>query len=265
MNRVEFENNDVYFMEVLKDMILINYNYSGLILFNNNLEQIHKLEVIEGLLIYSSYIHEREILLFCPENKCFVYFDFNLNEKKIIPLKEFEDWIFSPLYIWCRGNVLLSDYSGHFANVDLKNGKINMINIYDTVYQRMWVDIEKLREYQIYKIFNEKKKALVHFQDSKVRLIDYNQDIKVIKEFRKENFYEFDWSNGYTAKISEKKIEIIYGNSIITYNSSNNYNFLRGRIMNFKGRVYIYILSGLKSNDKRGRIEKMELSCDNYD
>ena len=59
MNRVEFADNDVYFMEVLKDMILINNNYSGLILFNSNLEEVCRLEVIEDLSIYSSYIHEK--------------------------------------------------------------------------------------------------------------------------------------------------------------------------------------------------------------
>lgn len=265
MDRVEFVDNDVYFMEILKDMILINNNYSGLILLNDNLEEICRLEVVEGLLIYSSYIHEKEILLFCPENKCFVYFDFNLNEKKIILLKEFEDWIFSPLYIWCRSNVLLSDYSGHFINVDLKNEKISMVNIYDTVYRRMRADIEKLREYQVYKIFSEKKKAFVYFRNSKIRLIDYNQDIKVIKEIEKEYFYDFDWVEGYITKISEKKIEIIYGNNIVTYNSTEKYDFLRGRIMNFKGKVYIFILNALKSDDKRGRIEKIELSGDKYD
>lgn len=60
MNRVEFADNDVYFMEVLKDMILINNNYSGLILFNSNLEEVCRLEVIEDLSIYSSYIHRDE-------------------------------------------------------------------------------------------------------------------------------------------------------------------------------------------------------------
>lgn len=265
MNRVEIADNDVYFMEVLKDMILINNNYSGLILFNSNLEQICRLEVIEGLSIYSSYIHEKEVLLFCPENKCFVYVDFSLNKKKIILLKEFQDWIFSPLYVWCQSSVLLSDYKGNFVNVDLKKEKISMVNIHDTVYQRELADIEKLREYQVYKIFSEKKKALVYFQNLKVGLIDYNQDIKVLKEFKKENCYDFEWADGYTAKISEKKIEIFNGNNIITYNPSKNYNILRGKIMNFKGNMYVYILNALKSNDKRGKIERMELCCDNCD
>lgn len=67
----------------------------------------------------------------------------------------------------------------------------------------------------------------------------------------------------YTAKISENKIEIIYGNSISTYDSPKNYNFLRGKIVNHNGKIYIYILSALKADVKRGRIEKMELSCDN--
>lgn len=261
MNRIELVNNDVYFMETMEDIILINNNYSGLIFFNSNLEQIGKVEIIENLSIYSSYIHKKKILLFCPDNNCLVYFDFNLNEKKIILLRNFDGWIFSPLYIWCRDNVLLTDYRGHFVNVDLNNEKINLINIEDIVHQGMRADIKKLKEHQIYKIFERKKKAFVYFQNSKVRLIDYNQDIKVINEFEKENYYDFDWADGYTAKIGEKKIEIIYDNNKFTYNAEKDYIFSRGKIVNFDGKTYMYILSALKSNNMKGKIEKMGLNC----
>lgn len=55
-------------------------------------------------------------------------------------------------------------------------------------------------------------------------------------------------------------MEIIHDNSKIIYSSAKNYNFLRGKIINFNGNKYIYILNALKSNDKRGRIEKIELN-----
>ena len=159
--------------------------------------------------------------------------------------------------------MLLSDYKGNFVNVDLRSGIISMINMNDKIYQRMGADIEKLRDYKVCKIYSEKKKAIVYFLDSKVGLIDYNHDIKIISKFEKENFYDFDWAGVYTAKISENKIEIIYGNSIITYDSPKNYNFLRGKIVDHNGKIYIYILSALKADVKRGRIEKMELNCNN--
>lgn len=260
MDRVEYINNDAYFMEVIEEMILINDNYSGLVFLNSNLEQIRKIKIFEDLSIYSSLMDKKRILLFCPDNNCFVYFDFKLNERKIISLGEFKTWVFSPLHIWEQNNVLLSDYAGHFVNVDLKNGKIEMININNTVNREIRTEIEKLGKYQVYKIFREQKKALVYFGDSKIRLIDYDEGIKVINEFEKENYYDFDWTDGYMIKVSENKIEITYEKSRIIYNPVENHNFLRGKIMNINGDIYIYILSALKSNEKKGMIEKKKLS-----
>lgn len=263
MNSVELANNDVYFMEVLEDIVVINDNYCGFLLFNSNLEQICRVKIFEGLSIYSSFKHGRKILLFCPENNCLVYFDLNSNEKKIISLKEFEGWIFSPLYIWYQNNVILSDYNGHFVNVDLKRGELYIIDIKDMAYQDVKEEVAKLREFQIYKICSRKKKrAIIYFQESKVRLIDYDQEVKVINEFEREQYYDYDWNGDYITKISEDKVEIIHGNSKTIYSPAENYNFLKGRIMGVSGDKYFFLLSALKSDDENSKIEKIKLNGD---
>lgn len=259
MNSVEFVNNDVYFMEVLEDIVIINDNYCGILLFNSNLEQICRIKLFEDLSIYSSFKQGKKILFFCPENNCFVYFDSSSNEKKIIPLKEFESWIFSPLYIWCQNNVILSDYKGRFVNVDLKSGEIYTIDIKDMVHQEQREYIEKLYKFQILRIYSKKKRAIIYFDGSKIRLIDYDQGIKVINEFEKEQYYDYDWNDDYIAKISENKVEIIHGNSKTSYNSAEYYSFLQGRIMGLSGYKYFFLLSTLKSNNENSKIEKIRL------
>ena len=46
MNERKF-HSDVYFMEILEDLILINDNYCGLAFLNSRLEQIHKKEFVD--------------------------------------------------------------------------------------------------------------------------------------------------------------------------------------------------------------------------
>ena len=64
MNSIKILNNDVYFLEILEDILIINDNYSGLICYNNNLEQISKLESPEDLLIYSSFKNGKKYYYF---------------------------------------------------------------------------------------------------------------------------------------------------------------------------------------------------------
>ena len=59
---VELLNNDAYFMEVVNNMIVVNDNYKGLIIFNSELRQIKKIELIEELTIYTSFKNGNEIL-----------------------------------------------------------------------------------------------------------------------------------------------------------------------------------------------------------
>lgn len=64
MNSIKILNNDVYFLEILEDILIINDNYSGLICYNNNLEQISKLELLKDLLIYSSFKNGKKYYYF---------------------------------------------------------------------------------------------------------------------------------------------------------------------------------------------------------
>ena len=61
---VELLNNDAYFMEIVNNMIVVNDNYKELIIFNSELRQIKKIELIEELTIYTSFKNGNEFYCF---------------------------------------------------------------------------------------------------------------------------------------------------------------------------------------------------------
>ena len=65
---LELNNNDVYFIETLEDSIIINDNYSGVIILDKKLNFVKKIRLIDDLMIYSVAKYKSEILLYCPDN-----------------------------------------------------------------------------------------------------------------------------------------------------------------------------------------------------
>lgn len=262
MNTVKFRDNDIYFMEVVEDRIVVNDNYCGLLLLNSKLEQVGKIDIFDGLTIYSSYRCGKRMLLFCPDNDCFVLVDLHLNKKSVLPLNGFESCIFLPLFLWKQNNIILSDYRGQLVDINFANYKINQINSYDLEYQKIRQEFEKLRYFQICKIYSEKNKAIVFDQTSKVKFIDYNEKVKVIKELEKEKYFDFEWSGAYIAKISENSVEIIHDTYNFILNSENDFEFLKGKIMQVNGRSILFLLSAMKSDAKNSKIDSIQLECD---
>ena len=245
-------------MEILENNIIINDNYSGLLVFDRNLEQIARIKLFDEMIIHSSFKQNEKILLFCPDNHCFVFVDLKSNKKLIIPLKQFKNWIFSPLYFWDQSNVILSDYRGHFVNLDLIRCKITIIDINGIDY-KLQKNIVGMAVFQMFKVYNNEKRAIVFHEKSCIRLIDFKQDIKVIKEFEKERYYDFEWVDEYILKTSEKNLELVHNNENRSYNPGEEYNYLIGKILITEEGEYLYLLSTLTSDNKVNKIEKIEL------
>lgn len=245
------------FMEILDDIIIINDNYYGIIFLNSNLEQINKVKLFDDFIIYSSFKHNKELLLFCPDNNCLIYL--NLYKKAIIPLENFQNFIFCPLYFWYKDNVILTDYRGHFVNVDLVGRRLNLIDKNNKVCQDIKREMKKIEDFQFYKIYEKQKRAIAISDNSKVKLIDYNQSVKVINEFDKEEYHDFEWVGEYIVKISDDKVKIFCNNKDIIYSFPKQSIFLKGRIMELDRKKFFFLLYVPKGNLSEGRIEKIEL------
>ncbi len=247
---------DVYFMEVLDDLLVVNDNYQGILIFNSELRQINQIKLIEDMNIYTSFKKDKELLLFCPDNDCLIYVDLYSNKKIVIPLVAFDEWIFSPIYEWNKKKVILSDYWGNFLKVDLDIGALVKAKACDEGYQEICENYNKLNRFKVFKTYILKKEAFVETPGSKIGIVNYKQDLKVLNIIEKEQYHDFELANDYIAKIGERKVECIFKSKQEIYYPSEHYSFLRGKFMFKDEKVYLFLLSGNKADSSHTKIEK---------
>lgn len=259
VKEVELIDNDVYFIEILDDLLVINDNYQGILIFDSEFRQVGQIKLIEGLSIYTSYKKDKELLLFCADNNCFIYVNVELNYQKIIDLSEFDYWIFSTLYDWDKKNIILSDYQNHFMKINLNTGCLTINNVHNAESQAIRDDYNKLKKFKIIKNDGFEKKAFVELYDKKVGLVDYKQDLNIIKEFEQGKYHDFELANDYIVKIGENKVEILIDSEVEIFYPSEKYYFLRGKFMYKDNKTYLFLLSGDKTNSCHIKIEKYEL------
>lgn len=254
-NIMNFDNNDVYFMENLEDVLVINDNYSGVILLNKHLEIMKKLALFNGLMIYSSFKYKNEILLYCHENSCFVYINTESCQHKIIPLKEYEDVTFSISYKWDGQNIILSDYGGFFVEVDLHNSMLRKADSQNLSVQSFKKTYTMLRKFVPVKGNISENKILVKTSDSKLVLIQNEKEEK-LKFAEQELYHDYEFLGDYFAKIGERNVEISAKDTNISFTASDDYFFLRGKFLAGKDAAYFFLLSASKEDVSKSKIER---------
>lgn len=257
-NIAEFDNNDVYFMENLEDVLIINDNYIGIIILNKNLKIIRKLKLLNDLIIYCSFKYKNEILLYCDENSCFIYVNAESFQYKIIPLKEFKKVMFSIFYKWDEKGIILSDYKGFFVEVDLHKSILREINSKNVSIQSLKKTYTTLSKFIPVKVNISENKVLVKAPDSKLIMIQKESEEKL--EFIDEEIYhDYEFSGNYFAKIGESKVEILAKDTSIFFMASENYFFLRGKFLVEKELTYFFLLSASKEDVSKVKIERYTL------
>lgn len=124
------KEKDVYFMETVLNKIIINDGYEGIEILDNNLKLIKKINIFKDIVIHHSYVNNKtnEILLFCPENECFVHINLNNYEIKTILIKdELKNVIFSEIYLWEDNVVILDSYNMIFCEVDFYGNRLESV------------------------------------------------------------------------------------------------------------------------------------------
>ena len=225
--RKELEGNDIYFIEVLGDRVLVNDNYSGLLVYDSGLNLVESIKIMDDFLIESSVKKENEILLICPENECLVYLNIIGCQYKIISLDGWEEWIFSPLYEWQEDGIILSDYNGRLARVDLGQGEIN-------------------------------GRAVVENGDGDLELFDCADSLSSVIVLPNGDFHDFEMQGASLTEIGEDCVlEInLETNECQEYIPKNGYCFLRGKYMAAGQQAFLFLLSGDKADSQRAIIER---------
>mgnify|MGYP003618208337 CR=1 FL=1 len=257
-------DNDIYFIQTISDKIIINDNYDGILIFNNNLDLIKRLKFFEGITIYSSFINNisEEILLFCPDNKCMVYINLLKYEYKVIYLKNgFEKLIFSNLYEWNMNGLVLSTYNGKFYSISIEEKKIQSID-YKQV-ERDYTQLHKLlqesKKHNIYRIFPDADIVLLYDEDLNIKVSNYENQTKHVLNNASISFLDIDFREGTFAVVNENIIEIIADNNKVMIYPDENYIFLRGRLLSKHNHIYLIVVSSSKSDASYSKVDMFQL------
>lgn len=253
-------------MEVLSDKIIINDNYDGILILDNNLDLIKRLNIFEGITVYSAFINNNEeMLLFCPDNECMVYINIANYEYKVIYLNNgFESLIFSTLYKWNENGLVLTTYKGEFYSVSVYEKTIQKIDnkeierLYPKLYK---FHQELIKQHKVIKIFPYEYIAIIEDEKRNIYMLNFKNQIKYVLDITSVNFLDIEFREGTFAIVNENIIEIITTQNKSVLNPNKNYIFLKARFLSKLNDIYLVILRSNQSNVNYSKIDMFQLSC----
>ena len=262
---LEADDNDVYFMDIINDKIVMNDNYHGILVYDENFQLIKKIELFHDFIVDFALKGKDGILLFCYDEHVLVYFMIESLQCKMFSLKKFSDWIFSSLYVWDDEFVLLSDYNGNIIRLDLKNEKLAVetgegrLKRFEKVYQN-------LRGLEVCKNLGAKKSAFISEKNGMIELIKYTQGSEngfwVLYDLKEEQFHDFDFERHYISAVGEEETHIIDMNKgqVQKCFADVGWFMIRGNFMVKNEEVFYFLLEGNKSEQLKMKIRKLGIS-----
>lgn len=263
-----YSNNDIYFIEIVQDKIIINDNYEGVIILDGQLNIVKKFELLDDMVVDVSFIKNSEVVLYCYENQCFIYLDINTYAYKIISLdSEYVDMSFLSLYEWCDNELLLLAESGKILV------RVNLLTYTVTVQKycnknrllSVYQDFEKLNKMFLHKVYPDKKIAIIE-KDNILKIINYKKQSllpEIMIDIKNKEFYDVEVINEFIVLVDEYKI--IVSNSIKNINlfpSTKGYRFLRCKFIYINKEVFLVVLSCCDADSSVCKLEKYSLEND---
>lgn len=263
----KIDNNDIYFIEIVSNVVVINDNYGGIQILDDKFNIIKKIELFEGLKIYNSYVKDNELILYCYENECLIYINIYSFESRIIKLSiEFNDIIFTPFFEWNDNDLFLIDYDNTTAvHINLFKTSVtvmdkNYINKYEVKIQDDW---NELKKYLIHKVYPVKNLAILE-SNHELILYNFKQNFKSKLNVQKIKFHDIELSELNVAQISEEQILLFTGEKYITLKPElEGYVFLRAKFGTIDDITYVFVLMACNYESrlniiKRFRIEDIQ-------
>ena len=254
----EEDKNDIYFLEIVGDKVVINDNYKGILIFDDRFNLVKKIDIFEEIIVDFTIKGKNGILFFCCNKEILLYLVRETLQYSIIYLKDFCDGIFSPLYIWENDFVLLSDYKGNMAKIDLKKEKLSLVEakaIEVKRFENLYMDLRKLH---VLKNDEIKKIAFVKKENDLIELVNYEDEIQTIYKLREGKFHDFEYEGNYISAIGEDEtcvIDIKSGKIQKCY-SENGWYMMRGKFMIKKDKIFFFLLEGNKADELSVKIIK---------
>lgn len=261
----EFKQNDIYFMEILLDIIIINDNYNGILIYDSNMILKKKLRIFEDITIYSSFNNSyEEILLFCPDNECLVHINIVNYEYKVIYLENgLENLIFSALYEWNDNGLVLTTNNGEFYSVCIYEKKIHKIDYKDIrrLYPKLYEFHLEFIKHKVVKVFYDEYIAIINNDKCNISILNLKKKSKQILSNATINFHDIEFMKGIYAIVNEKAIEIISIHDNVVLYPNKDCIFLKARFLSEQNDIYLVALSSSQTNVNYSRMELYKLSA----
>ncbi|MEO3943961.1 hypothetical protein [Gorillibacterium sp. CAU 1737] len=258
-------DNDIYFLEVVSNKIVVNNNYDGIQIFDNDLKLISKVNILDELTIYSSFnnYENEEILLFCPENEFIVYIDLNTCDYKIIYLKDdLKNVVFSSIYSWSGNNIILSTYKGEFYNVSIEENTIKLLdcNEVDKLYPTLYKFYQRLSQYKVINIHQNEYIAIIQDENNDIAVFNYYDQTKQNLKMLVSKFVNIEFIGRTFAVVNEEEIKVETDYNEESLIPNEKFTFLRARFFWNMNDIFLVTLSSSKSNDNHSNIDIYKLS-----
>lgn len=151
-------NGDAYLMEILRDNIIINDDYEGLIILDYNLDIVKKISIDQELCIYNAIvIDDKNIILNCIEDKKIYIINIETDEVKTM---EMPDCIYNEVpekkIANNENDIIIRTYKNNYFCLDTNQ---LIVRPYDFVLEdnfdkkelsEEWIDYIKLEDVEIY-------------------------------------------------------------------------------------------------------------------
>ncbi|MFB6472353.1 hypothetical protein ABER99_15400 [Paenibacillus glucanolyticus] len=246
------EDNDIYVLECHHGIIIVNNNYSGINLYNKNLELLSTIDIFEGILIHTVYKnpYKNEVILYCPDNKVFVYLNIDTAFQKVIDFNaDIDECGLSNIYFWSGHEVIMLCGNKRYYRIDTSLFSLQELDM---------LGIEK--EYPtVHKMLNDSSKYLI-FEGGTEKLtykdrinneivnFDYMNDIKIVSKIPNKLGHEVIYLNGIFLSVHEEFIQAIKeGNEVARIDTVSPNIFLKARKLTEQSANFI-VLRGIKSN-----------------
>ena len=151
-------NGDAYLMEILRDNIILNDDYEGLIILDYNLDIVKKISIDQELCIYNAIvIDDKNIILNCIEDKKIYIINIETDEVKTM---EMPDCIYNEVpekkIANNENDIIIRTYKNNYFCLDTNQ---LIVRPYDYVLEEdfdkkelseEWIDYIKLEDVEIY-------------------------------------------------------------------------------------------------------------------
>lgn len=262
MQTINKEIEELYYLEVTSNYVVVNDAYHGINIMNYDLNMVRNIELEDNIVINFSIKHKDELLLFCYENECAYYVNLKTDNVCRYDLSDYSDTYFSHIYFWKDNIVYLFADGGDLSlKIDLSSTnliKLSPSELSELNQQKCYI---KLLGEDILSYDNDNSSALI-IQNANYCIWNTDTQIAIdmnipalnqkTDELHSAQIYcKTSYYQDVVVCVSEKAILITKKNRGISYiyPPYESYRFFEGKLSDYNEELFLFALCNDNSSE----------------